>query len=169
MGPYHEFVAHGRDEIRNVALGYFMEGFEDWKYPYHDVIIDDQRGTIIGFYKQVSPYSRRCGCDTNNKKQNNSTNEKYYQVEGVSGSWFEYAGNYQFRWQKDFFDMGNVLALTYEMAGKGRLSNDKIRTKIRCNARGLHALPLVRTLRTPPTLLQRIRSILALIRIVLFG
>ena len=99
MGPNQEFVAQGRQEICDIALGYYMKGFENWSYPYHDVIIDEKRGTVIGFYKQLAPATRPDGTS--------------YEVVGVSGSWFEYGGNYQWKWQRDFFDLGNVKALFF--------------------------------------------------------
>ena len=55
IGPNEQFVANGRKEICDVALGYQMKGFEDWEYPYHDIIIDEKRGTVIGFWKQLAP------------------------------------------------------------------------------------------------------------------
>ena len=61
IGPDEEFVADGRQEICDVALGYQMVGFEGWEYPYHDIIIDDRRGTVLGFWKQQSPYTRPDG------------------------------------------------------------------------------------------------------------
>ena len=33
MGPNQEFVAHGRRDISDLALGYHMNGFENWRYP----------------------------------------------------------------------------------------------------------------------------------------
>src|SRR5690349_14936196 len=47
IGPNEEFVAKGRKEIMEIALGYQMKGFEDWEYPYHDIIIDEKRGSVI--------------------------------------------------------------------------------------------------------------------------
>ena len=34
MGPNEEFVARGRRQIEEWALGVQMQGFEDWSYPY---------------------------------------------------------------------------------------------------------------------------------------
>lgn len=44
-GPKQDFMAVGREEIREVALGLEMKGLEGWEYPYQDFVIDrDGRG-----------------------------------------------------------------------------------------------------------------------------
>jgi len=152
MGPNQEFHAQGRQEIRDIALGYHMEGFEDWKYPYHDVIIDEKRGIVIAFWHQQAPATR----DTSP-----------LQVDGISGSWFEYAGNYQWRWQRDFFDLGNVKSLMFEMAGAGKL-NATIKQKIREQAQG-RLLPGTQRIRPEPSVCAKVQNFLAMIKIVLIG
>ena len=42
---------------------------------------------------------------------------------GIGGSWFRYAGNFCWDWQRDFFDFGNAGALFMEMMGAGQLSD----------------------------------------------
>ncbi len=84
-----------------------MEGFEKWRYPYDKIIIDEQQGEVIGIWRQVAPVKRDDGSD--------------YEVSGLGGSWFRYGGNYQWAWQKDFFDLGNVKALFMELAADGKL------------------------------------------------
>ncbi|MGB1581817.1 MAG: hypothetical protein ACPHER_09965, partial [Nevskiales bacterium] len=91
IGPNEQFVADGRQEICDVALGFQMKGFEEWEYPYHDIIIDEKRGTVVGFWRQVSPHTREDGSQVC--------------IEGIGGSWFQYGGNYQWEWQRDFFDL----------------------------------------------------------------
>ena len=153
MGANREFIAQGRSEIRDNALGYMMQGFQNWEYPYHDVIIDHKRGTVLGFWKQIGPGKRPDGTP--------------FQVDGLSGSWFEYGGNYQWRWQKDFFDMGNVTALVFELAGAGTLHPDA-RQKMKHQARG-QIMPGVRNIRPEPSIGTKIKNFFAMIRIVLFG
>ena len=41
---------------------------------------------------------------------------------GIGGSWFRYAGDWHWGWQRDFFDMGNATALFVEMIRDGTLS-----------------------------------------------
>ncbi len=149
VGPYEEFNAKGRKEIEELALGYHMEGFQGWQYPYHDTIIDDKRGTVICFWKQIAPYTRPDG--------------SRYEVAGIGGSWFEYGGNFQWRWQKDFFDFGNVMELFLEMAGDGKL-DEPVKKKIRIKARG-GVLPGHTQLRKKPGLLRQLKNYSAMIRI----
>jgi hypothetical protein len=109
MGPAHDFMAVGRDEIRDLALGQEMQGLEGWTYPYQKVIIDDRKGEVIGFWKQVADAKRPDG--------------SRYEVLGIGGSWFRYAGDGKWSWQRDFFDFGNVSALFMEMLEKDALSD----------------------------------------------
>ena len=47
VGPREEFMAIGREEIRELALGQEMEGLEGWTYPYQSFLIDDRQGEVI--------------------------------------------------------------------------------------------------------------------------
>lgn len=153
IGPNEEFVANGRAEIRDIALGYQMKGFEDWSYPYHDIVIDERRGTVIGFWRQISPAKRADGSSM--------------AIEGIGGSWFEYGGNFQWKWQRDFFDLGNARALFFELAGKGVLS-PVVKEKIHRQAKG-GLLPGHRKLRAEPTRMEKLRNGFALVKIALTG
>lgn len=153
VGPNEEFNAYGRKQIQEIALGYQMKGFEEWRYPYHDVIIDPQRGAVIGFWKQRSPFQRPDG--------------SYYEAAGIGGSWFEYGGNYQWRWQRDFFDLGNTKELFFELAGAGKL-NPVVKQKIHLQARG-KLLPGHSYLRAAPSKLERLRNLAAMVRIAVVG
>ncbi|HEY4377040.1 MAG TPA: nuclear transport factor 2 family protein [Acidimicrobiales bacterium] len=107
-GPGHEFMAVGRDEIREIALGLEMGGLDGWSYPYEEKLIDDQRGTFVGFWRQIADAQRADG--------------SHYEVAGIGGSWFRYGGNGQWSWQRDWFDYGNAAALFVEMMTDGTLS-----------------------------------------------
>jgi hypothetical protein len=107
-GPNEEFLARGRAQIRDWVLGTEMEGLDGWEYPYDKVLIDDRQGEIVAFWRQVAPVKRPDG--------------KPYEVAGVGGSWFRYAGNYQWSWQRDFFDYGNAGTLFLELMQAGKLS-----------------------------------------------
>ncbi len=106
-GPTEDFVARGREQIRDWAFGSEMEGLDGWTYPYDKVLIDDQQGEVVGFWRQVAPVKRPDGTP--------------YEIAGVGGSWFRYAGNYRWSWQRDFFDMGNATAIFLELAGAEKL------------------------------------------------
>ncbi len=107
LGPNEDFVARGRQEIRDWVLGTEMEGLEGWTYPYDKVLIDDQQGEVVAFWRQVAPGRRPDGTP--------------YEIRGIGGSWFRYAGNYQWAEQKDFFDFGNAMALFMELIQAGQL------------------------------------------------
>lgn len=153
IGPNEEFLAEGRQAILDLAIGYQMVGFEDWEYPYHDIIIDDKRGTVIGFWKQRAPHKRPDGT--------------YYEVDGIGGSWFEYGGNFQWRWQRDFFDLGNTKALFFELAGAGLLS-PIVKQKVQRNAQG-KLLPGHRRMRPELSLATKAKNFSALVKIALTG
>lgn len=108
LGPHEEFIARGREQIRDWCLGTEMEGLDGWEYPYDAVLIDDRRGEVVAFWRQVAPGQRADG--------------SAYEVRGMGGSWFRYAGNYQWGWQRDFFDFGNAMALFMELIQDGKLS-----------------------------------------------
>lgn len=106
-GPNDNFMAVGRDEIRDLAIGLEMQGLDGWSYPYQATIIDDRQGMIVGFWKQVADARRPDGSP--------------YEIAGLGASWFCYdAGHWA--WQRDFFDHGNAGHVFLEMAGEGVLS-----------------------------------------------
>ncbi|MEZ5144596.1 MAG: nuclear transport factor 2 family protein [Acidimicrobiales bacterium] len=108
FGPDHDFMAVGRDEIREIALGLEMGGLDGWQYPYQEVLVDERKGQVVGFWKQIADATRADG--------------SRYEIAGIGGSWFEYGGGFQWRWQRDWFDYGNAAALFLEMMGDGTLS-----------------------------------------------
>ena len=101
LGPKEEFMAVGRAEIRDVALGLEMGGLDGWKYPYESILVDERQAQVVGFWRQVADATRPDGSE--------------YEVAGIGGSWFRYAGNFQWSWQRDWFDFGNAAATFIEM------------------------------------------------------
>ncbi len=108
VGPNDEFMAVGRSQILEFALGSEMTGLSGWTYPYQRVLIDDVQGEVLGLWKQVADAARPDG--------------SHYEIAGLGGSWFRYAGNYQWGWQRDFFDVGNAAATFFEMMKAGVLT-----------------------------------------------
>lgn len=108
-GPKHDFMAVGREEIREFALGQEMQGLEGWTYPYQQFVIDERSGDVIGFWKQLYHGKTR-------------EDGSQYGVHGIGGSWFRYGRDFQWSWQRDFFDFGNVSALFMEMINDNALS-----------------------------------------------
>ncbi len=96
-GPNWEFVARGRQEIHDQAFGSEMAGLEHWTYPYVRTLIDEGKGEFLGFWRQIAPVKDPDG--------------KPYEIAGTGGSWFRYAGDFQWSWQRDFFDHGNAGAV----------------------------------------------------------
>ena len=86
-----------------------MEGLDGWEYPYEEIVIDDQKGMVIGFWRQIADATREDG--------------SRYEIAGIGGSWFVYGGDYQWRWQRDWFDFGNAASLFMEMMTDGTLSD----------------------------------------------
>ena len=111
-GPGTDFMAVGRDEIREVALGLEMEGLDGWQYPYEEVVIDEAKGMVIGFWRQIADATRADG--------------SHYEIAGIGGSWFIYGGDFQWRWQRDWFDFGNAAALFMEMMTDNTLSDGMV-------------------------------------------
>ena len=107
-GPRENFMAVGRDEIRDLAVGQEMGGLGGWQYPYQEVLIDEAKGQVVGFWRQIADAARDDGT--------------HYEVAGIGGSWFRYGGDMQWSWQRDWFDYGNAAAVFLEMISDGTLS-----------------------------------------------
>lgn len=96
--PDEHFMAVGREEIREYAVGTEMAGLDGWHYDYVATVVDDRAGMIVGFWKQ------RAGVHDEDGRE--------YEVTGIGGSWFGYGederGGGRFDWQRDWFDLGSV-------------------------------------------------------------
>ena len=121
LGPGQDFMAVGRDEIRDLALGTEMGGLDGWTYPYQSILVDERGGEVVGFWKQVAGVRRPDGTP--------------YEVPGIGGSWFRYAGNRRWSWQRDWFDLGNVTAVFVEMM-KADVLSDGMRRRLERAASG---------------------------------
>jgi ketosteroid isomerase-like protein len=108
LGPKETFMAVGRDQILELAVGTEMAGLGGWRYPHEEILIDEVKGQVVSFWRQIADATRPDGSN--------------YEVAGLGGSWFRYAGDGRWSWQRDWFDFGNVTALFMEMIGDGALS-----------------------------------------------
>ena len=108
FGPKEQFMAVGREEIRDIALGLEMGGLDGWQYPYEEILVDEVKGQVVGFWRQIADATRADG--------------SHYEVAGIGGSWFRYGGAFQWSWQRDWFDYGNAAATFLEMMTDGTLS-----------------------------------------------
>lgn len=109
IGPKEDVMCVGIDEIRDIALGLEMAGLQGWSYPYQKVLIDDQLGEVVGFWKQVV---------TDPDEPTAAPHEIY----GIGGSWFRLNADCKIEWQRDFFDFGHVQKLYLELMKTGKLS-----------------------------------------------
>src|SRR5919107_1154611 len=60
-GPKVDFMTVGREQIREIAVGLEMGGLDGWEYPYQEILIDDRKGQVVGFWKQVALAERADG------------------------------------------------------------------------------------------------------------
>lgn len=104
------FLATGRDEIRDWALGTEMHGYQGWRYPYQASVIDDHTGQIVGFWRMVSTFGDLDG--------------RPYEVQGIGCSWFQYAGDRQWAWQRDVYDIVTEGATLVQVIQDGRISRE---------------------------------------------
>jgi hypothetical protein len=153
LGPDEVFVANGVKEIREIAIGFQMRGFERWSFPYDRVLIDDVKGEVVGFWRQIAPFKRPDGT--------------HYEVPGLCGSWFRYGGDYKWSHQQDFFDLSCVVATLRDLAAAGLLP-EPIKQKMQMLVRGKR-MPGHATRPGQPSKLERLRGNLALARIALLG
>lgn len=106
IGPKEDVMCIGKDEIRTIALGFEMAGLEGWTYPYQKVLIDEEIGEIVGFWKQVAT-------DAEGDSQ---------EIYGIGGSWFRLNAEGLIEWQRDFFDFGHVQKMYMQLIQEGKLS-----------------------------------------------
>jgi hypothetical protein len=98
--PDEHFMAVGRDQIRDWAIGIEMDGLDGWHYDYQATVIDERNAMVVGFWKQRSGIT-------------DDTTGKEFEILGIGGSWFGVErqtsgpdeGTLKFAWQRDWFDM----------------------------------------------------------------
>lgn len=98
--PDEHFMAVGRDQIRDWAIGIEMDGLDGWHYDYMCAVIDEAKAMVVGFWKQKSGIT-------------DDETGKEYEILGIGGSWFGVArqtggaddGLVKIAWQRDWFDM----------------------------------------------------------------
>lgn len=101
--PDEHFMAVGRDQIRDWAIGIEMDGLDGWHYDYQVSMVDEQKQMIVGFWKQRSGII-------------NERTGKEYEILGIGGSWFGVerqssgadVGQIKISWQRDWFDLGST-------------------------------------------------------------
>ena len=109
--PDEHFMAVGREQIREWAIGLEMAGLEGWHYDYQATVIDEKTGMVVGFWKQKSGILDDEG--------------KEYEILGIGGSWFGVgvdpeSGQLGFAWQRDWFDLGSTATTFLAIASSGK-------------------------------------------------
>ena len=115
--PDEHFMAVGRDQIRDWAIGIEMDGLDGWHYDYQATVIDERNAMIVGFWKQRSGII-------------NDDTGREYEILGIGGSWFGVerqtsgadAGRLKFAWQRDWFDMPSTAHTFMEIIKAGKAS-----------------------------------------------
>jgi len=111
-GPRWEFKAEGRQQIHDWVFGTEMSGLETWTYPYVRTLIDDKKCEFIGIWRQLAPVQNAKG--------------EPFEIAGTGGSWFRYAGDFKWSWQRDFFDHINAGSTFGAMAKENKLTPEML-------------------------------------------
>jgi len=119
------FMAVGRDQIRDWAIGIEMDGLDGWHYDYVCSVIDEQKAMVIGFWKQRSGIL----------KDETDASKGEYEILGIGGSWFGVAcqtagadkGLVKIAWQRDWFDMPSTAHTFMEILEAGKAPETLLR------------------------------------------
>ncbi|MFD0902970.1 nuclear transport factor 2-like protein [Actinomadura sediminis] len=113
--PDEHFMAVGRDQIRDWAIGIEMDGLDGWHYDYQVTVIDERKSMIVGFWKQKSGIT------------DDATGGEY-EILGIGGSWFGVErqtsgpdeGEIKIAWQRDWFDLPSTAHTFMEIVKSGK-------------------------------------------------
>lgn len=108
--PDEHFMAVGRRQIAEWALGTEMAGLDGWHYDYVATVMDESNGMVVGFWKQ------RAGIT-------DDTTGREYEILGLGGSWFGLVATgdgTRIGWQRDWFDLGSTAHTFLALAGSGK-------------------------------------------------
>ena len=114
-GPDEHFMAVGRDQIRDWAIGIEMDGLDGWHYDYVATVIDEKNAMVVGFWKQKSGII------------DDAIGEEF-EILGIGGSWFGVerqtegadTGQLKFAWQRDWFDMPSTAHTMMKILESGK-------------------------------------------------
>ena len=134
------FMAVGRDQIRDWAIGIEMDGLDGWHYDYQATVIDEQKAMIVGFWKQRSGII-------------DDETGKEYEILGIGGSWFGVerqttgadAGKLKFAWQRDWFDMPSTAHTFMEIVERRQGARHAAEADVGRRSRRARPLPPRRT------------------------
>jgi hypothetical protein len=109
LGPDEEVLFQGRKEITDYAMGSEKVGFEGWTFQFTRSIIDVEKAEVVSWGPYVPGKV--------------STDGAPYAVAGLTSSWFHYGGNFQWSWQRDIMDYGNLQATFKELLADSNVSD----------------------------------------------
>ncbi|CAM3725956.1 nuclear transport factor 2 family protein [Nocardioides marinus] len=148
LTPDEHFMAVGRDQVRDWAIGIEMDGFDGWHYDYVCTVIDEQKAMVIGLWKQRSGIL-------------DDATGKEYEVAGLGGSWFGLkrvtegadAGQVKIDWQRDWFDFGSMSHTMMAILSSGK-APDTLKERVKVFGHDVpghyHAADLPSTVWPPP-------------------
>lgn len=146
--PDEHFMAVGRDQIRDWAIGIEMDGLDGWHYDYVCTMIDEQKSMVLGFWKQRSGVI-------------DDATGKEYEILGIGGSWFGLkrcadgpdAGKVLIDWQRDWFDLPSTGHTFLEILKSGK-APDTLKKRLEVTGHGVpghyHYADMPSTLWPPP-------------------
>lgn len=113
--PDEHFMAVGRDQIRDWAIGIEMDGLDGWHYDYVATVIDEKNAMVVGFWKQKSGII-------------DDASGEEFEILGIGGSWFGVQrqtegpdeGLLKFAWQRDWFDMPSTAHTMMKILESGK-------------------------------------------------
>ena len=113
--PDEHFMAVGRDQIRDWAIGIEMDGLDGWHYDYQATVIDEQKAHDRRILEAEVRDPRRRPAQE-------------YEILGIGGSWFGVerqttdadAGQIKIAWQRDWFDMPSTAHTFMEILKAGK-------------------------------------------------
>jgi hypothetical protein len=146
--PDEHFMAVGRDQIRDWAIGIEMDGLDGWHYDYVCTMIDETKSMVLGFWKQ------RAGII-------DDATQREYEILGIGGSWFGLtrvaegadAGKVLIEWQRDWFDLPSTGHTFLQILKSGK-APDTLMKRLEVTGHGVpghyHYADMPSTLWPPP-------------------
>jgi len=144
--PDEHFMAVGRDQIRDWAIGIEMDGLDGWHYDYVCTMVDDQKDMVLGFWKQRSGIT-------------DDADGTEFEILGLGGSWFGLkriaegpdAGKVLIDWQRDWFDLPSTTHTFIQILKSGK-APDTLMKRMETGAKGMELPGHYRYAQMPSTL-----------------
>ena len=112
--PDEHFMAVGREEIREHALGTEMAGLDGWHYDYAATVMDERNGMVVGFWKQ------RAGIEDDDRQGVRDPRHRRLAGSGSGAGRHDGWDSVHIAWQRDWFDLGSTAHTFLALAGSGK-------------------------------------------------